>query len=92
MKKISSENVKKVISEITKILPVAWVVNCYELGSEWIENDPLRGIYGLFCAIVFCYILLRIGILVSEEGEGLGIARLLCLTAFLVVCTAVLWL
>lgn len=90
MKKISSENVKKVISEITKVLPVAWVVNCYDSGGNWMWDHPFQGLWGLFSAIVFCYVLLKIGLLVASENKGIGIARLLCLVLFLVVCTTVL--
>ncbi|MBE7004699.1 MAG: hypothetical protein E7425_10570 [Ruminococcaceae bacterium] len=79
------------LQHLTKVLPVAWVLTCYDLGARWPFEQPMRGLLVLFASCAITMLLLYLGAaFVDETGEKSRspVVMLLILLGLLLVVTA----
>ena len=66
-------DIKRIANELIRdfgpVVPIAWVLTCYDLGCSWVLERPLRGAITLVIAIFAVSVLYGIGILVLA-GES----------------------
>lgn len=53
--------INDVLRDFTAFVPFGWVLTCYELGTGWIGERPVEGIWTLVCATAISAFLCYVG-------------------------------
>lgn len=63
--------INDVLRDFTPLVPFGWVLTCYELGTGWIGERPVEGIWTLACATVISGVLYYVG-QIAAYGKTMG--------------------